>query len=213
MRIGFGRFIFDSGRRELTRDDSPVPLSPKAFDLLSLLIRHSPKAVRKQELYDQLWPDTYVEFANLHNLISEIRSAVGDERRTTITTRRNFGFAFTAKIERLDSESTPEQLPYICRVFIGGRSVDLAPGRNVIGRDPDCAIVLDTPLASRHHAAICTQLEGVELRDLDSKNGTYLRGERVSTATLRDGDRIEIGRTMLRVRVIERRAATVTDQS
>ena len=60
MRVRFGRFVFDPETRELLRGDVRVPLSPKAFDLLSLLIAHRPKAMAKNELQERLWPTTFV---------------------------------------------------------------------------------------------------------------------------------------------------------
>lgn len=64
----------------------------------------------------------------------------------------------------------------------------------VLGRAPDCGVVIADRQASRHHAEICRQEEGLVLRDLGSTNGTRLNGQRLSTpALLRNGDVVEIG--------------------
>ena len=78
VRIDFGDVVVDTRTRELTRAGQPVALSPKAFELLLLLIESRPQAVSKQALQDRLWPDTFVVEKNLANLVAEIRRALGD---------------------------------------------------------------------------------------------------------------------------------------
>ena len=75
MQVRFGTFLLDSETRELLRDGNRVPLSPKAFDLLSILVADRPKAISKSELQERLWPATFVVEKNLANLVSEIRDA------------------------------------------------------------------------------------------------------------------------------------------
>jgi DNA-binding winged helix-turn-helix (wHTH) protein len=211
VRVRFGEFIFDAERRELLRRGTPVHLSPKGFDLLAILIQHHPRAVRKEALYEQLWPDTFVEYANLNNLISEIRAALDDRDRVMITTKPRFGFAFAADtvVERGELAVQPDRM---FRVTCGGRTIELRPGRNLIGRELDCAVVIDSPAVSRYHAAIDLRPGGATLEDLGSKNGTFLRGQRIETpAELRDRDEIEIGRSLLRFRIYDRKATTVSD--
>src|SRR5258708_7854050 len=89
----FGEFAFDGAARQLTRNGEPVRLAPKAFEVLQLLIAEHPRAVRKRELMDRLWPDVIVEEANLKNLVGEIRAAIGAE---TIRTVQRYGYAFVA---------------------------------------------------------------------------------------------------------------------
>src|SRR5580765_8046266 len=79
MQVRFGPFVLDSDSRELLRDGYRVRLSPKAFDLLSILVASRPKAISKGELQERLWPATFVVEKNLANLVSEIRDALGDD--------------------------------------------------------------------------------------------------------------------------------------
>lgn len=66
-------------------------------------------------------------------------------------------------------------------------------GRLLIGRAPDCTIVIPDRQVSRHHAAVWLDDQGAWLEDLGSKNGTFLNGERVLVPTpLHDGDEIQI---------------------
>src|SRR5438128_1992491 len=133
MRIRFGDFEFDN--RRLTRRGSAVGLTPKAALLLDALLAAAPAVVTKEELYDRLWRGVVVEQGNLHNLISELRAALGPD---SITTVHRTGYAFSASLTR-ESSVGP-------RLEIGDNSIALAEGQNVIGRE-----ILGTPDASRHH--------------------------------------------------------------
>jgi DNA-binding winged helix-turn-helix (wHTH) protein len=72
--IGFGDYVLDVDGRELTRRGERVALSPKAFELLAILVTHRPKALSKSALQDHLWPKTFVVEKNLANLVAEIRN-------------------------------------------------------------------------------------------------------------------------------------------
>src|SRR5689334_25200986 len=106
MRFEFGEFVIDGDARQVRRGNEPLHLSPKAFDLLEILVAQRPRAVPKQRLYDHLWPDTYVVEANLPVLIGEIRSAIGDDAHTIIRTVQRYGYAFTADTRQPDSAAT-----------------------------------------------------------------------------------------------------------
>jgi DNA-binding winged helix-turn-helix (wHTH) protein/tetratricopeptide (TPR) repeat protein len=96
----FGPFRLDAGRRLLLRDDQPIPLQPKAFDTLLVLVRNSEKVVLKGELLDAVWADTFVEESNLTQNISVLRKALGDvdaERRYIITVPGR-GYRFGEKV-------------------------------------------------------------------------------------------------------------------
>ena len=75
----FGPCRLDAGQRVLTREHQRVPLAPKTFDLLLLLVRSPGRAFSKQELMTALWPETFVEEANLSFQISD--AAEGTWRR------------------------------------------------------------------------------------------------------------------------------------
>ncbi len=59
--VRFGRVTFDRATRLVTRDDAPVHLTPKAFELLSVLIAEAPRVVSKEELHRHVWPDSFVK--------------------------------------------------------------------------------------------------------------------------------------------------------
>src|SRR5687767_9913079 len=79
VRARFDGFTLDAKTRQLRQGDRELHLSPKAFDLLALLLAHRPGVVSKETLRDRLWGTTTVVDANLNNLVSEIRSALGDD--------------------------------------------------------------------------------------------------------------------------------------
>jgi len=76
--FAFGPFQIDAAERRLTRDGTPVPLTPKAFDLLLVLVEQSGHLVTKDALMQRVWPDVVVEEANLAVHISAVRRALGD---------------------------------------------------------------------------------------------------------------------------------------
>ena len=96
MQVRFEKFVLDSESRELLRDSHRVSLSPKAFDLLSILVTSRPRAISKAELQERLWPATFVVEKNLANLVSEIRATLGDDASDPqfIRTVPRFGYAF-----------------------------------------------------------------------------------------------------------------------
>jgi len=203
MRARFGSCLFDSDARTLLRDGEPVPLSPKAFALLEMLIDASPAAVSKETLYERLWPDTYVEQGNLHNLVSEIRAAIGDSDRELLRTVHRFGYAF-AECGAADPGGR-----FV--IIAGDEEIPLHEGANLIGRDPACEIVIDAPDVSRQHARLLVHGDVITLEDLGSKNGTFLGTTPVTTPVeVRDTDDILIGRNPLRLRRVQQLATTKT---
>src|SRR5262249_21165169 len=89
----------------------------------------------------------------------------------------------------------------------------LSPGENILGRDRDVAVWLDSPTVSRHHARILISGDQVILEDLASKNGTHMRGERIAKPhPLTDGDRFDVGSVAVTFR-ISRAASTQTQTS
>jgi hypothetical protein len=86
------------------------------------------------------------------------------------------------------------------KVKIGGRTMSLPDGEHDVGRMSDCWLTLDDELASRYHARFIASGGNLELQDLQSRNGTYVNGERIEgRVQLKDGDRVRIGRELIAV--------------
>src|ERR1700736_1696365 len=98
MRYDFGEVSLATDARQLRRGEDFVHLSPKAMELLIVLITERPRAVPKRELYDLLWPDTFVVAANLPMLIREIRGALGDKQHHILRTVHRIGYAFAVDV-------------------------------------------------------------------------------------------------------------------
>jgi DNA-binding winged helix-turn-helix (wHTH) protein len=210
VRLGFGDLILDIGTRQLLHGDEELRLSPKAFELLRLLVTERPRAISKNELIERLWPDTYVAEANLPSLIAEIREITGDsaEEPRFIRTIRRFGYAFCATVTD-DTASAPP--PLGSWLMCEGRQIRLVEGENIIGREPEAAVWLDFFTVSRRHARIVIAGDRATLEDLGSKNGTQVRGERISRSVeLEDGDEIRIGAVVLSFRMPTRPGSTVS---
>jgi DNA-binding winged helix-turn-helix (wHTH) protein len=197
MRASFGRFVFDSDTRQLFRGDDSVPISPKAFDLLDLLLRERPRAVSKEEIHERLWPKTFVSDASLSNLAAELRALFDDDAKNPrfVRTVRRFGYAFIgdALVTPAAAGAGPRQ-----RLVWESREIALPPGETIFGRDDEARVWIDDASVSRRHACIEVRDGVATLKDLGSKNGTILNGELLaSRVRLSDGDRIEVGRACL----------------
>lgn len=200
VRVVFGDCEFDSGRRLVLRHGRPISISPRAFQLLALLLDRRPEAVSKTELLEHLWPDTFVTDASLHNLVAEVRAVLGDAPRIAryIRTIPRYGYAFHGDarlMEALAGKSSP-----LSTGRSGPRLIStqgewfLSEGPNIVGRDPDCAVRIDSPTVSRRHARIVLSNADVRVEDLKSKNGTYVNGRRVKqTVPVDDGGEIRFG--------------------
>ena len=212
MRIAFGEFLLDLDRRELFRGEEPVHLSPKAFQLLHLLLQERPRALSKAVLKERIWPDTFVTETNLASLAAEVRRALGERgrRRGVLRTVHGFGYAFGGKARDLDGVSGAPGAP-IGRFSCGGRELELLQGEHVVGREPSAAFFLDDSTVSRRHARIAATHERVTIEDLGSKNGTFVQGRKVEAlTTLADGDEILIGSVRLRFRSGSTEGSTAT---
>jgi hypothetical protein len=171
-----------------------------------MLIAAAPDAVSRDQLYSGLWPDTYVDEANLPNLVAELRKALDDDSRNPrfIKTVHGFGYSFIGALESDGAWST----------FVlqwGGREFPLREGVSVIGRDVSADVQIESAGVSRRHASISASDGTATIRDLDSKNGTFVDGLRVTARTVVSSDsEIRVGSAVLRVRRISHDQSTMT---
>jgi DNA-binding winged helix-turn-helix (wHTH) protein len=198
--------------RLLRRGGEVVSLSPKAFELLEILVDARPVAFTKEKLHEILWPDTFVSDASLHNLVAELRAALGDDPRRPlfIRTLHRYGYAFHgAAIDTAPGAASPDEV--FGSLFWGAREMPLASGENLMGRASDCQVSLASSTVSRHHARIRVAEGQVVLEDLGSKNGTLLNGVRIDhLAPLQDGDEIRLGSIELTYRSHSRLRSTLS---
>src|SRR5258707_5591495 len=107
----FGQFALDSRKRTVSRADSPISLTPKAFDVLLFLAQNPNRLVTKEELLQAVWGDTFVEEGNLTQYIYHLRKALGDnpeDARLIVTIARK-GYQFTADVTVAKAANTAIQ--------------------------------------------------------------------------------------------------------
>ena len=133
IRYRFGPFVLDPAIRQLARETTPIPLPPKAFDILVLLVRTRERVISKQELLDAIWPDTAVIENTLTQRIREIRDALGDDAQEPrwVKTVSRVGYRFIGEVVE---ESIRGALP--------GRSPSNPPVADAVSRH---ARALDEP--------------------------------------------------------------------
>src|SRR5882762_1986380 len=138
----FGQFVLDQGRRTLSRADSPVSLTPKAFDVLLFLAKNPNRLVTKEELLQAVWGDTFVEEGNLTQYISHLRKALGDnaENARLIVTIARRGYQFTGNVTVTESAD------------IAGKPVVYVPAieSSRVDAQPSLKFPEEIPKPSRH---------------------------------------------------------------
>jgi DNA-binding winged helix-turn-helix (wHTH) protein len=198
--------------RRVWRANDELHLTPKAFDLLALLVERRPDAVSKRDIHERLWPDTFISEVTLQSLVSELRRTLADgpDAPRLVRTVHGFGYAFIGAIN-----DTPAAIPETARHLRGwlvgatGR-LSLFDGDNLLGRGADDVIELPSSTISRRHAAI-RFADGVSLEDLGSKNGTFLRDVPVAgPVPLADGDVVRFGSLVLTFRLAPAPGSTTT---
>jgi DNA-binding winged helix-turn-helix (wHTH) protein len=210
VRISFADCVFDLATRQILRTGEEVPLPPKAFDLLALLIAERPRAVSKKEIRDRLWPGTFVTESNLTSLMSELRAALRDDARhpRLVRTVHGHGYAFCGGVER-PADQRPRRGGPAFRLCCQDREIALREGENVLGRTDDAAVWVDSATVSRRHARLLVARGKVHLEDLGSRNGTWVRGQRIASAVeLSDGDEFRVGRVPVTLRVMRAGSST-----
>src|SRR5262245_37050432 len=214
METRFGECTLDDLSRQLRRRNEAVELSPKAYELLQLLIAARPRALSKTEMLAQLWPDTFVVEGNLSNLIAEVRTAIGDSAREPrfIRTVHGFCYAFSGVVEDEPAAAPVETRNARCWVLHGNVTIQLADGEHLIGRHPTSIVSIESKKVSRRHAVIQVAGESATLVDLGSRNGTFVDGRRIaSPVKLRHRNRIQVGPIEMVFRVASLGSTTETD--
>ena len=218
MKLVFEEFTLDLDRRLLLEGDSLLHLSPKALDLLALLIRHRPKALSKEEIFKELWPETFVSENAIATLIADIRTAIKDDARRPrfISTVHTHGYAFCgaaagdeAAAPIVNHASETAAAPW--SLIWDAREIPLSFGENILGRSGDGVVVLESVTVSRHHARLVVAADSITVEDMGSKNGTWLGNDQVTTPVpVKDGDRLRLGSVVLIVRAYSPSSSTAT---
>jgi len=105
----FGTFRLDADERILSGDVGAIPLPPKVFDTLLLLVANSGRVLSKEKMLAQIWEGSFVEENNLAQNISVLRRTLGENTKTKfIETVPKYGYRFVAPVEELRDETRTE---------------------------------------------------------------------------------------------------------
>jgi DNA-binding winged helix-turn-helix (wHTH) protein len=184
MRLKFGDYVLDMRARQLERGGKPVPLEPKMYELLEVLITRRGSVVTNNELDEIIWPQVYVARTSLTRLVSELRALLGDTPRDPriIRTVYKKGYSFCAEVT---SGVSSAQASAVIELVWKKQTMPLMDGEHIAGRGADCSLVIDATTVSRRHA-------------------------RISTLTrLAAGNEVILGKELLRVRLRDPAALTV----
>lgn len=207
----FESVVVDADRRRLQRGGTDVHLPPKAFALLLFLIEQRPNAVTKADLMAHIWPDTFVSDATLASLVADVREAIGDTGRDArvVRTLHRFGYAFVGDVEL--NLTRDERRPVLGWLLGESWRLPLHGGELVLGREGDGVVPLPSASVSRRHAAVVMDGRAATVRDLGSKNGTFVDDVRADGAiVLRDGARLRLGTLELTFRTGSGASSTET---
>ena len=215
MPLHFDDVTFDPETRQLWVGGDEARLSPKAFDLLGLLIERRPRVVSKAEIRERLWPGTFVSASSLPSLVSEIREAIRDRHRKPrfVRTVHRHGYSFQAAVPDASPAAPVTKEP---DGWLIGATVEipLFAGENVLGREGPGVILLKSTTVSRRHASIVIAGHSAVVEDLGSKNGTYVNDRRLKAPTpVVEGDSVRTGSLLFTFRLAQPAASTETRSS
>jgi DNA-binding winged helix-turn-helix (wHTH) protein len=215
----FGPFELDLVTGELLRAGLKQHLQVQAFRVLAELVKRPGELVTRDELRHALWPDdVFVDVEHgLNVVIAKLRRTLGDGVETPhyIETLERRGYRFLAPVEWVDgpsvhASSPPSRTIYVCA---GEQQFTLGEGVHVIGRDPFCAVWVDSKAVSRRHASLTITPHGIVLADLGSRNGTFVNGQRaIVPVLLAQADEIRLGTVRMVVRHETAMESTTADE-
>jgi DNA-binding winged helix-turn-helix (wHTH) protein len=221
MAYRFGSFLYDPLGRSLLCDGSEIKLTHKSRELLVLFLENPGRLLTRDNLTERLWSDVAVTDDALRFQVSELRKALGPDGESFIRTLPREGYRWEARVSKKrlhplewgyrERGGTDREGGH--RLILASREIELSEGENVLGRDRDAVLWIDHTAVSRRHARIRIADGAATLEDLGSKNGTHLKGERITgVVPLADGDEIRIGPVAMTFRVVTRVGTTETEK-
>jgi len=180
----FDRFQLDVENRQLLRDDTPVPLSAKAFDLLRVLLENQGRLVEKDELFNTVWRDQIVEESNLTVHISQIRKALGENRKNPrfVETVPGYGYRFVGEVSDLDDADLVIETETLSRITIETEETSDRMNNGKIGTlEVDALALGKTGTARKQRWILLVAVAGILLTSLAAAFGLhYLNTEKTA---------------------------------
>ncbi|MCC7009393.1 MAG: winged helix-turn-helix domain-containing protein [Acidobacteria bacterium] len=192
----FGQFRLVPDQRLLERAGMPIALTPRALDLLVMLVRHRARVITKDEMLAVVWPGREVEEGNIAQQIHLLRRALADAGECVVTVPKH-GYRFAAEVT--ECSESPRHAGITQHALLwDGRAFLLPEGSTVVGRADDVDVQLLLPSVSRRHAQIDVRGLDATVRDLESTHGTWRGVTRVQGAVpLVSGDEVRLGSALL----------------
>jgi class 3 adenylate cyclase/DNA-binding winged helix-turn-helix (wHTH) protein/tetratricopeptide (TPR) repeat protein len=149
----FGLFTLDLERETLrASDDREIPLRPKSFALLRLLVENAGRLLSREAIMEALWPDVSVTNDSLTQCIHDIRGALGPDARSMLSTRRRRGFLLASDVVALLARAEPKPPPRPSAVVDDQRRLDNGIERKVTQLKTLGVPLPDLPLDPMAHA-------------------------------------------------------------
>jgi len=184
----FGPFRVDPEKEILLRSGEPVPLTPKTFQILLVLVRHSKEVVTKDDLMKTVWPDTFVEEANLSRNIFMLRKALGESQQDHqyILTVPGRGYRLAESVRLVPQQEVSVVAAQHSRVQVETRQTKpwgwIALGAMIV-----VAVAVGVVRILTHPTPVLTEKDTVVLADF-----TNSTGDPVFDGTLRQGLSIQL---------------------
>jgi len=186
------------------------------MELLVLFAERAGEVVGKREIVDRVWSSGFVADNTVVHCVNELREALGDssDAPRCLQTIPRRGYRVLGRVVPLgENDELPPVEGARHELVSKGWSAFLVDGDNLIGRGGESRIVIDSARVSRHHAKIVVSEDGAVMKDLGSKNGTFVAGRRIDSPTpLSDGDEVRVGdvNLLFRSRIPDELDGTVT---
>ena len=205
----FGPFRVDAGREILLRDGEPVPLTPKTFQILLVLVRRGQEVVTKDDLMKTVWPDTFVEDANLSRNIFMLRKALGEtpQDHRYIVTIPGRGYRLAESVRRVaeqDMALVPAASSELIAATHSEVEIEVTETRPWGWIIAAAVVVLAMALGAwrfwLHRASLLTERDTVVLGDFSNSTGDPVFDE-----TLRQGMKVQLEQSPFLSMVSDRR--------
>src|SRR5215510_3388161 len=136
-QILFPPFRLDPINERLQRDQEVIPLRPKSFAVLQYLAERPNKLVRKEELIEAVWPETYVTDTLLKGCVTEIRKALCDDPAAPrfIETAHRRGYRFIAPITPIPEDGGARHQIKTSGRFVAPLRLRISPASGLVGRE------------------------------------------------------------------------------
>jgi len=188
----FDSFRLDLGKRELVRNSEAIALTPKVFQLLVVLVRHSNQVVTKDELMKALWPDTFVEETNLTRNIFDLRKALGESGQNRyIVTVPGLGYRLAKDVHLVETDEVSLVTATTSTLQINVK--EITAGRFWRWIAPPCVLLLVVIAGSvkyrllSHHNPLLNERDTVVLADFNNSTD-----DPVFDGTLREGMAVQL---------------------